>query len=325
MSLFLEESSWLWDAGDRAGYVERIELLLDEVDIAYERDEAVAASHELLAQNLDGESLSDLVWGLPREVVERLSALFGRIRYWDDDEPWDVIEATIAGEEVVSPSAVHVHRRVCDGEVAGCIPLPGRWAGPTSVVVGEEAALVHFVTDEATHRGFFRAAMVAQKLDERAVEALASHAFPETFFLDDTWRGVRSFDGGYARVRDDLLRFLAVVDDHGAWIFTDTSGRLSPKEQVSSTGKEVPITDAIVEARFGGFGLNVAPEKPNVRRHAESRRARTRTVAGEEIYCEWHFKIERHTNRVHFHRPTEGSGGRVIVAIFAQHLPLPGD
>lgn len=185
--------------------------------------------------------------------------------------------------------------------------------------------MVHFVVDEPTHRGFFREAVAAQKLDLHAVEALAPHAFPEIHFVDGVWRDARRFDGGYARAREALLGFLAVLDDHGAWVFTDSTGRLSPGEPVSEASKLVAVTRALIERRFHGWGLVVAPENPDVFRDAECRRARTLTLGSQQLYCEWHYKLERNTNRVHIHEPTPASGGKVIVAVYADHLPLPGD
>lgn len=329
MHFVIEESSWAWDGENREEYIERIEQLLDRLDVALERGEDFATSTELLVQSVAGFALVDVLWNpegplsLPVQVRERLTPIFNQLTCWDETEPYTEFEAVIAGEEVLSPSSVLVHGLVRLGAVVACLPLPGRWSGETPVVVGEQAAMIHFVVDEPTHRRFFRSAMAAQKLDALAAEALAPHAYPDTFFLEGVWGGLRSFEGGYTRVRDSLLRFLAVFDDHGRWVFTDESGCLSPDDPVPGDGRRVPVTNAIVQRRFIGWGLDLAPEKPNVREDGVCRRARTRSLAGEDLYCEWHYKIELHANRVHVHRPTQGSGGRAIVAIFADHLPLP--
>lgn len=330
MYFVLEESSWVWDGNDATAFAERIEQLLDRIDCARERGERFSASTELLAQSVAGTALGELFWGadsvlaLPHEVKERLAPVFSSISHWDEQEPYEEIDATIAGQPVVSPSAVYVHARVGRGETIACLPLPGTWAGPCSVVVGEQAMPVHFVVDEATHRGFFRAAVAAHKLDVHAVEALAPHAFPATRFLEGVWRDTKRFEGGYARVREALLGFLATLDDHGAWVFTDESGRLSPREPLAEISKRVAVTHALVERRFRGWGLEVAPENPDVGKDAGCRRARTRTLGSEQLYCEWHHKLEPHINRVHVHGPTPASHGKVIVAIYTDHLPLPG-
>jgi hypothetical protein len=325
MHFVLEESSWTWNGGDPAELVERIEQLLDRLDHARERGERFSASRELFEQSVAGTSLGELFWGadsplaLPFEIKERLAPVFNSISYWDDLEPFEEFEATIAGRDVVSPSAVYVHAHVRRGETTACLPLPGTWAGPCSVVVGELAELVHFVVDEVTHRGFFRSAVQACKHDVQAVEELAPHAFPATCFIDGVWRGVRDFEGGYPRVRNALLSFLAVLDDHGEWVFTDETGRLSPDEPAHEGAPRVRVTDATIQRRFHGWGFEVAPEHADVARNAARRRDRTRTLGAEQLYCEWHYKIEGHTNRVHIHKPTPASQGKIIVAIFTQH------
>jgi hypothetical protein len=330
MYFVLEESSWVWDGEDVGMLVERIEQLLDRIDDAKSRGERVSASRELLGQSVAGVPLGELFWAtdrrvLTREVRERLVPVFNAISFWDDLEPFEEFEATIAGRDVVSPSAVHVHACVRRGETVACLPLPGTWAGPCSVRVRDEPELIHFVVDDATHRGFFRSAVVACKHELRAIEALAPHAFPDTCFIDGVWRDARHFDGGYPRVRDSLLAFLSILDDHGAWVFTDQTGRLSPGEPTSVGDPRIAVTRGLIERRFRGFGLEVAPENPDVGKDAECRRARTRRLGAQQLYCEWHYKIERHVNRVHIHEPTPASNGKVIVAIFADHLPLPGD
>jgi hypothetical protein len=331
MHFILEESSWAWDGEDRLTYIEQIERLLDRLDVADERGEGVTASRELLEQKIAGAPLAEVLWqgdgplALPHEVKERLTPHLSRLDYWDDTAPYLEFEATIAGALVISPSAVYAHAHAHGDSPLACLPLPGRWSGPCAVQVGERAVLLHFVTDEASHRAYFRALVDRAKLDEAAIADLAPHAYPNTYFLEGVWRGLRDFSGGLARARGHLLRFLAVFDDHGAWVFGDLTGRLSPAEPVPSATSRVPVTNALIEKRFLGWGLDLAPEKHNVRDHAASRRARTRTLAGESLYCEWHYKLEGHTNRVHVHPPTKATQGRPIVAIFADHLPLPGD
>ncbi|WP_437629938.1 hypothetical protein [Sorangium sp. So ce854] len=338
MRFVLEEASWAWDGEDREAYIERIEQLLDRLDVARERDEHWAASSELLQQRVLGaHKLMDLLWdpelplNLPPEVSQRVAAVFSSLRCWDEDDglPWPSIEATVAGRDVVSPSAAFAHARVAGGAATACLALPGTWSGPCEVVVGGRKEIIHFVVDERSHRAFFRDALIVERADEVGLEALAPHAFPDLFFLEGVWDGLRHFNGGYARVRDDLHRFLAVLDDHGAWVFTDATGRLSPQEPVpvDRQGKPVtrPITHELVERRFRGWSLEVAPENSDVQADGTCRRARERMLGRRKLYCEWHYKFERHTNRAHIHGPVSESGGKVIVAIFRDHLPLPGD
>lgn len=326
MHFVLEESSWTWDGQEQDAFVERIERLLDRLDVARERGEDFAACRALFEQKVHGQDLGEILWGagIAPEVQQRITAHFNMMRYWDDEEEFLGFEARIVDAELFSPSAVYVHARAGQGQLIACLPLPGTWSGPCTVVVADRAELLHFVTDEATHRGFFRSA-IAEKKDVQTAEALAGHAFPDTFFIEGVWREVRDFLGGYNRVREPLLRFLGVFDDHGKWVLTDETGRLTQDEREPSDKRKVGVSNEIIEKRFLAWGLDVAPEKPNVYADGICRRARERTLGGRVLYCELHYKITLPKNRVHIYRPVKESKDRPIVAIFHEHLPLPGD
>lgn len=332
MRFVLEETSWAWDGTDRDAFIERIEQLLDRLDVARERGEPYAASRELLAQMIFGQhTLADLLWDrdsplcLPFEVAQRFAPHFNAIRYWDDEMEWPAIDVFIVDRDVLSPSAALAHARVTDGLATACIPLPGTWRGPCKVVVGGVMQTVHFVEDESSHRLFFRDALVVERTDEAGLERLAPHAFPDLLFLAGVWGGLGRFEGGYARVKDDLRHILSILDDHGAWVFTDETGRLSRDEPEPGDTERKPVTNQVIERRFKRWGVEIAPEKPAVRTNGGCRRARERELEGRTLYCEWHYKFEKHINRIHLHPPIPASGGKVIVAIFCDHLPLPGD
>jgi len=333
MRFVVEESSWAWDGSDPADYCERIERMLDRLDVARERGERYAASRELLGQSvLEGYTLGDLFWNegsplnLPVEVIQRVTAHFNWIQYWDDDREWPAIELKIADREVISVSAALAHENTGNGHAVACIPLPGTWSGPCSVVVGTQARTIHFVVDEGSHRAFFRDALVVEGENAGNLRLLAPHAYPDLYFLDSVWDGVRHFEGGYARVKRALRQLLAILDDHGAWVFTDTTDRLSPSDVASAGSDEKPVTKPIVKSRFRALGLDIVPENPDVRSNGERRRARERELGGKTLYCEWHYRFEPHINRAHIHPPVDGSqgtawDGKVIVAIFRDHLP----
>jgi hypothetical protein len=303
---------------------------LDRLDIACNRSERFIASRELLSQQILGNHrLCDLIWNgslplnLPREVTERLSVHFGRVRFWDDDEEWPGIDVVVAGESVISPSAALAHARVTKGQAMACLPLGERWRGPCDVVADGKLAVVHFVSDEASHRVFFRNLMQDVGDDVQSLEGLAPHAFPDLCFVDGVWRGVRSFEGGYNRVKDALHRLLAILDEHGGWVFTDTTGRLSSEEARPPDGGARTVTNQLVERRFTRWGLDIGPEKPNVYLKKECREARERKLGERVLYCQWHNKFDSNINRAHIHEPVPESDGRVVIGIFCDHLPLP--
>ncbi|MFS8067214.1 MAG: hypothetical protein ACMG6S_12660 [Byssovorax sp.] len=258
---------------------------------------------------------------LPHEVSERLAPHFTAMRYWDEEMNWPAFEVNVAGRDVLSPSAALAHARVVKGQATACLPLPGTWSGSLEVTVGGVKARVHFVVNEASHRTFFRDALQVERAAEGGLEALAPHAFPALFFLDGVWDGLRLFQGGYPRIRDTLHHLLAVLDDHGAWVFTDDTGRISPTEPEPNEGApRKPVTNQLIERRFTGLGLDIVPEKPDVRADGKSRRARERELGDKTLYCEWHFRFEAHINRVHLHEPVPESGEKMIIAIFRDHL-----
>lgn len=333
MRFVLEESSWRWSGSDPGSYAGRIDQLLERLDVARQRGEPFAASSELTRQQIfEDWTLVDLMWqkesplGLPHEIREELAVVLGRMHWWDEgDEYPAVFDVEIDGQRYSSPGAALCCERVHSGRATACLALPGGMSGPRGVHAGTVVAQVHFVTDERTHRAFFRDALDVERVDERRLQELAPHAFPAIWFLDGVWRGLRDFEGGYERARGNLHRLLATLDDYGAWAFTDTTGRLSPQEAGPSAGKEQPVTDKLIEQRFVGWGLRVAPEKPNVRADKLCREARERMLGGQARYCEWHFKLEANVNRVHIHGPLAESENKIIVAIFADHLRLPGN
>jgi hypothetical protein len=121
------------------------------------------------------------------------AALFTTIRYWDDEMDWPAIDVAIQGDVVVSPSGALAHKRTLEGVSTACIPLPGMWSGPIEIAVGEARASVHFVVDNATHKAFFRDALEVERVDAAGLARLAPHAFPDTFFLEGVWDGIRLF------------------------------------------------------------------------------------------------------------------------------------
>ena len=47
------------------------------------------------------------------------------------------------------------------------------------------------MVDEASYRNFFHDILEVEGANEAELEALAAHAFPDLFFLDGVWDGLR--------------------------------------------------------------------------------------------------------------------------------------
>jgi hypothetical protein len=152
---------------------------------------------------------------------------------------------------------------------------------------------------------------------------LAARAYPELHFFGKVLHQAGDFVGGYHANAPDLKRHLTVLNDYGHWAFTAAPPAQDPTDPPGTAGNQPP--DQLVQIRFARKQVDIAPEHANVNSNKTCREAREVTLGGRVLYCEWHCKLQGHQNRIHVHRPVTESNNKLVVAIFAQHLPLPGD
>ena len=169
-----------------------------------------------------------------------MAALLGSLTLWDEQEGWPGLEVRIGGAEpVLSVSGAFAHART-SGRGHG-VPAAARSAARAAG--SRDGRAVH-AGPLRGGRGvapcFFRHVLEVERVDERGLEALAEHAFPDLYFCDGVWRGLGELEGGYARVREALHQVLGVLDDHGAWVFTDETGRLSRSDPAPSGANPSP-------------------------------------------------------------------------------------
>lgn len=331
MAFVVDSSEWHFDGWTEAQVVEAIERILGRVQIALERGETIWIGDSLqtrsVLEDLDLWSLSapDAPVRLPPEVFHELAAWLGSARrYLDDEWPCGMEETVLRignDEARDNEDVAWAHHHVRSGRAVACLGLTRSGLYETTSNYG--AVPVHWVLDEVGHRRFWRAAIEVEGGDERRLEMFAPHAFPDLYFIDCVWRGLHRLGGGYLASRDEVMRYLCVLDDYGAWVFTCPPPALSPNEIGGDEKRGGKPTNQVIERRFLGFNLNVAPEKPNVAADPVCRNAREVTIGTKTLYCEWHGKIEPHRNRIHIHAPVPESGNRVVIAIIDEHLPLP--
>jgi len=249
----------------------------------------------------------------------------GTASYYVDEDAWpdglDQATISIDGEPAAENNDVAwAHHWVRQGSPVACLSLVRDGALETTSALGSTP--VFFVTNEIGRRAFWRDAIVVMGDDLGTLQNLASKAFPSLFFADDVLSALRTLPGGYVAIRERVKAALVVLNEHGRWVFQAPPPVLRPDEAPGPDPSARP-SNQIVERRFLGFGLDVAPENPNVRLSRVPREAREILVGGRTLYCEWHIKLEPHRNRIHIHEPTPESGDRVVVAIIHEHLPLP--
>ena len=330
MAFVVDGSEWKFDGWSSQEITAALEKFLGRVHLALDRSEVVWVGENLQVQPLFGDF--DL-WGLkaanspvtlPPEIWEELAAWLGRRNcYLDGEWPAGMPEAVteIDGVSVAENMDVAwAHHNVRGGRAVACLGLNRQGVYVTKSNAG--SANVHWVNDEASNLAFWRSAIDVEGDNDVSLRRLASHAFPSLYFHPDVWAGLHRLSGGYLEHRDQVKRHLAVFNDYGSWTFTCPPPALAPNEPTEN-GPNLQPSNQIIERRFHGFNVVMAPEKPNVYRKNSCRRAREVSVGNKTVYCEWHAKIEAHQNRIHVYPPIEESGGKFIIAIIDSHLELP--
>jgi len=333
LAFVVDGAEWCFDGWSEDAIIKAIEDTLDRIWIARDRQESVWIGDDLQTRRVLGDfdlwSLCSTIAPitLPAELVQELSAWLGSARrYLDDECEWpDGLTETTHIQIIPDTTAENVdvawaHHHVRAGRPMACLGLTR--SGLHETISSAGRAQVHWVRDDATHRAFWRSAIDIEGDSEGTLKRIAPHAFPDLHFHHELWRGLKRLAGGYLAVRSQIRQYLTVLDDYGRWVFTFPPPALSPDEAIEAEANARP-TNQVIEKRFRGLDLDMAPEKPNVYANRECRAAREITVKDRLLYCEWHGKLEPHQNRLHVHAPVKESNNKVIIAIFDEHLPLP--
>lgn len=328
MSFVINGSEWKFDGWDYDKIYKAIETVLERIKIASDRGEKVWIGDDFqyrhMYDELDLWSLCspDHPIKLPYEMTQELTAWLGSAaRYADEEWP----EGLIAANEIGINSGVleenldlaWAHHNVRMSRAVGCIGI-GR-KGTHTTVSNLGIAEIHWIHDEHSNLNFWRSAIDVERDSVTTLQKIAPHAFPDLFFAKDVWLGLDDLSDGYIPLRREIRKYLSILNDIGAWVFTSPPPLLSPLDTMAAE-EEGAITNQIIQERFSYQGLNFSPEKKNVRTHEASRQAREIILGERTLYCEWHGKFERHRNRMYVHAPVEESDGKVIVAIFHRHL-----
>jgi len=314
MRFVVDDAPWAPAEVAAAELNDSLDLLAERIHEALARGEGVGYYVALYQHALVGDdTLYTLVYGpenprqMARDVRLRLARAIDRIGSSFAEDELPALEVAIAGQSYLAPSIVLAWAEVHQGHAVACLtpPSSGR-SGPTAVEVIGETAKVHFVHDKASHVGFFRHAIVLEKADEDGFARLAASAFPNLSFVEGVWRGLRDLSRPFRDRRDELIRHLGILSDHGAHIFA------------------LKLTRQI-ESAFMGIKLTLSQENKETLADATCRKARERVFGRETLVFDWHTKIELHLDRIHIHPGTANSHQQVIIGIIHRHLPLPGD
>ena len=242
--------------------------------------------------------------GLDHDIRLRVGRLLDRCCSWTSFSDFVARDVRIDGERIdVGSSLSFAVEMALRRHNMACLVLDlASRRGFRQVSADEKLAEVFFFAEAAAMTTFWRELFSREGVDEGNFFNLARDAFQSLLFAEHL--SFRHFAGSYLELRDSVVKALGVLNDHFAG--------------AHAAGKGIPYD---VQARLGGLGLDVSPESPGTRGSGKLRSHRLVTFEGREYWCEWHIKIERHRNRIHFALPDSTLGGRILIGIFTTHLP----
>ena len=319
----LDEWSW-GDAIGADGDVlsNAVHQFLERLDVARERNEGVVKHTDYYETALgDGVQLysalfeSDCDVQFDHDLAARLSLALDRVIEFDDS---GLVEYDAEIEECVrfAPGVVWAHARCSQRRQVAVLPLPlGEVPrGRVPVTVAGAIIDIAFVTEESQHVDFFRSVIALENADETMFEHVAPSAFPALEWADDVWQGLGDFSRPYINVRDELVRYLGGLSDHGAACF---------HEHRTGDPRDLPL---FLSAQVG---TEISDENGVTKRHPPSKRDRTRRHRKTNKVFWWHIKLQPHVDRIYFlHEPASTSSplpehGCIIVGLFKCHGIMP--
>ena len=344
MSFVIDGSDWLFDGLSTVELEVAVTALIERIERVNVRGETLWFGHDfhtrpMLAQRSLWQLFdADQEPFICREIQNELAAQINHLNcYEDQPELWpshfeELIPVSI-GEEVAAENidVLWAHLSMLEGRPTGC--LGHARAGRINTRSQRGAIALHWLGDATCQAQFWRDAIELEGDNSRTLQRLAPHAYPNLYFAASLWKACNDFKGGYFSQSSELRRYLEAFDDFGNWIFTASPDEglvaSSPGVQAALAVEGAPAlpfpSDQLIIRRFAHLQLDVAPEKPNVRKDKTAREAREIEIGTKVLYCQWHGKLQAHQNRVHIHRPVLESGNKLVVAIFTSHLPLPGE
>ena len=249
------------------------------------------------------------------DLAERLRLSLDRVMEFDDAGLLEY-DAEIEGSIRFATGVVWAHARCSERRQVAVLPLPlgGVPRGQVSVTVADTTIALFFVTEESEHVDFFRSVILLENANEAMFEYLARSAFPALEWADDIWHGLGHFSRPYIEVRDELVRYLGGLSDHGAECF---------HEHRAGDPRHLPL---VLSAKVGS---DTSDENGLTKRHRPSEQDRTRRHRGTNKVFWWHVKLRPNVDRIHFlYEPAAASSplrkhGCIVGGLFKDHCILP--
>lgn len=322
-----------WDFNGLAP--EQVEALIDRalefIETSNDREQDVVIGDDFQTRLMyDNMCLWELfTQGSPlplrRELSQELAAWLSKAPRYADAPQWphDFGGAEISINGAAPTTNIDLewaHFSLREGTPTAVLTL-----GPNRVIETTTASGsvdVNLVSDDPGRNAFWRHAIIFAGDSLDSLIEYAPKAYPNLHLVNGVIRAAARLAGGYLASRQRVQSTLAALDDWGHWTFTCPPPAITPYEGPPPNPDARP-TNQLVEHRFAGFELDAAPENPNVRQNRVCREAREIVVGERTLYCDWHVKLQKHQNRIHFHAPVPESDHKVVIGLIHEHLPLP--
>lgn len=332
MAFVVEGADWVLDGKTLADVLDAVDKFLELLQRASDQETTVWFGDDFVIRPMLGNNsiwdlcAEDSAIQLPTEICQELAAHLGRAQFYADEPEWpagfsEFVDVSISGEPTaVNMDVAWAHHSVRSGKAVACV---GLWRnGVFDTSAGRSVAKLHWIGQgPAGAANFWQHAIDIEGNSPAAFERFASLAYPRLHFFGKVLQRADDFAGGYHANADVLKRYMKMLDESGHWAFTAAPPAQSRNEPAGPDGPNP--SNQLIQRRLALLALDVAPEKPNVYADGKCRAARQIVLDGRTLYCEWHCKLEPHRNRIHLHAPVPESNGKLVIAIFAEHLPLP--
>lgn len=300
----VDEGALSLDSVPQGERVVNLTALIDQLD-----DLRVSKERVQLLENwgaiecLGGNDVADTLARyqvLDRDLSLLLLELLGRCAAWDRASTVNS-EVVVDGRGCNAEGVAWAREQAILRNWTAVVTTPHRFSsGVHSVDTPAQSRQVdvYFSVSTEDHPGFFRLLYDWEDIAESQFFERARLAFPRLVFATDISFG--KFQGAYRTLRPQVVDHLGRINDSFPEVFTAENGM--PNAISSRLGIDVSI-------------------EGNTRSSARLMRQRDVEFCGQVYRCEWHSKIEPHRNRIHFCMINDMAGTRILIGIFAEHLP----
>lgn len=229
--------------------------------------------------------------------------LLDRCTTWNTDIPdLDTTVTIDGGEQAMALSVGYALAMWLAGFGIACLVFSrASYRGFVPVTGAHGSHDVFFFEDPAELTTFWRILFTFERITEHEFFELAKTAFPDLIFHPAL--SFRNFEGAYLDLRDRVVTLLGGLNDYFCYEYREQKG--------------LPFD---IQAAMGRHHVDLSPESPRTRGSAALMREREVTFDGQTFVCEWHAKLERHRNRIHFSEPSDSLDGKIMICKFTSHL-----